>query len=38
LDDASGVQVDMVSRERALGGVAEALLRIASELYLDSVC
>lgn len=34
LDDASGVEGAWYPREQALGGVAEALLRIAGELYL----
>jgi glutathione S-transferase len=34
LDDASGVDGIWYPRERALGGFAEALLRIAGELYL----
>jgi glutathione S-transferase len=34
LDDASGVDGQWYSPERALGGFAEALLRIAGELYL----
>jgi glutathione S-transferase len=34
LDDASGVEGEWYSRERALGGWAEALLKIAGELYL----
>jgi glutathione S-transferase len=34
LDDASGVDGEWYSRERALSGMAEALLRIAGELYL----
>src|SRR5215469_14224839 len=34
LDDASGVDGEWHSRERALGGWVEALLRIAGELYL----
>jgi glutathione S-transferase len=34
LDDASGVDGEWYSRERALGGMAEALLKIAGELYL----
>jgi hypothetical protein len=34
LDDASGVEGEWVSREQALGGMAEALLKIAGELYL----
>jgi glutathione S-transferase len=34
LDDASGVDGEWYPRERALGGWAEALLRIAGELYL----
>ncbi|WGS18890.1 MULTISPECIES: glutathione S-transferase N-terminal domain-containing protein [unclassified Bradyrhizobium] len=34
LDDASGVEGAWYSREQALGGFAEALLRIAGELYL----
>ena len=34
LDDASGVDGEWYPRERALGGMAEALLRIAGELYL----
>jgi Glutathione S-transferase, C-terminal domain len=34
LDDASGVDGEWYPRERALGGFAEALLRIAGELYL----
>jgi glutathione S-transferase len=34
LDDASGVEGEWYLRERALGGMAEALLRIAGELYL----
>jgi hypothetical protein len=34
LDDASGVEGEWYPRERALGGMAEALLRIAGELYL----
>ena len=34
LDDASGVEGEWYSRERALGGMAEALSRIAGELYL----
>jgi hypothetical protein len=34
LDDASGVDGQWYPRERALGGFAEALLRIAGELYL----
>ncbi|MFX5945267.1 hypothetical protein ABTE62_19435, partial [Acinetobacter baumannii] len=34
LDDASGVDGEWHPRERALGGMAEALLRIAGELYL----
>jgi len=34
LDDASGVDGEWYSRERALGGWVEALLRIAGELYL----
>src|SRR6202790_405269 len=34
LDDASGVEGDWYSREQALSGMAEALLRVAGELYL----
>src|SRR5262249_1541848 len=34
LDDASGVEGDWYPRERALGGWAEALLKIAGDLYL----
>ncbi|HKH00164.1 MAG TPA: glutathione S-transferase N-terminal domain-containing protein [Bradyrhizobium sp.] len=34
LDDTSGVDGQWYSRERALSGMAEALLRIAGELYL----
>jgi glutathione S-transferase len=34
LDDASGVEGEWYSRERALGTWAEALLKIAGELYL----
>ena len=34
LDDASGVDGQWYPREQALGGFAEALLRIAGELYL----
>ena len=34
LDDTSGVEGDWYPREQALGGMAEALLRIAGELYL----
>ena len=34
LDDASGVEGEWYPREQALGGMAEALLRIAGELYL----
>jgi glutathione S-transferase len=34
LDDASGVEGEWYSREQVLGGWAEALLRIAGELYL----
>jgi glutathione S-transferase len=34
LDDSSGVDGDWYPRERALSGMAEALLRIAGELYL----
>lgn len=34
LDDASGVDGEWYSREKALSGWAEALLRIAGELYL----
>jgi glutathione S-transferase len=34
LEDASGVEGEWYLRERALGGMAEALLRIAGELYL----
>ena len=34
LDDASGVEGEWHSRDRALGGMAEALLKIAGELYL----
>jgi glutathione S-transferase len=34
LDDASGVEGEWYSRQRALGAWAEALLRIAGELYL----
>jgi glutathione S-transferase len=34
LDDASGVDGQWYPREQALGGVAEALLRVAGELYL----
>jgi hypothetical protein len=34
LDDASGVEGKWCPREQALGGMAEALLRIAGELYL----
>ncbi len=34
LDDASGVEGEWHPRERALGGWAEALLKIAGELYL----
>jgi glutathione S-transferase len=34
LDDASGVDGDWYPREQALSGMAEALLRIAGELYL----
>src|SRR5215213_4950676 len=34
LDDASGVEGQWYPRERALGGWAEALLKIAGELYL----
>ena len=34
LDDASGVEGERYPRERALGGMAEVLLRIAGELYL----
>src|SRR6266404_996249 len=34
LDDASGVEGEWYLREQALGGMAEALLRIAGELYL----
>ena len=34
LDDASGVDGEWYARERALGGMAEALLGIAGELYL----
>src|SRR5204862_3160870 len=34
LDDASGVEGEWYPRERALGGMAEALLKIAGELYL----
>jgi hypothetical protein len=34
LDDASGVEGEWYPRERALGGMAEALLQIAGELYL----
>src|ERR1700687_1554904 len=34
LDDASGVDGEWYPRERALSGMAEALLRIAGELYL----
>jgi glutathione S-transferase len=34
LDDASGVEGEWYPRERALGGMAEALLTIAGELYL----
>jgi glutathione S-transferase len=34
LDDASGVEGDWHRREQALGGMAEALLKIAGELYL----
>lgn len=34
LDDASGVDGEWYSREQALGGMAEALLKIAGELYL----
>jgi len=34
LDDASGVEGEWYPREQALGGMAEALLGIAGELYL----
>jgi hypothetical protein len=34
LDDASGVEGEWYPRQQALGGMAEALLRIAGELYL----
>jgi hypothetical protein len=34
LDDASGVEGEWYPREQALGGMTEALLRIAGELYL----
>src|SRR2546429_8102189 len=34
LDDASGVESEWDSREQALGGMAEAVLRIGGELYL----
>jgi glutathione S-transferase len=34
LDDASGVDGEWVPREQALAGMAEALLRMAGELYL----
>jgi glutathione S-transferase len=34
LDDASGVEGEWYLRERALGGMVEALLQIAGELYL----
>ena len=34
LDDASGVDGEWVAREQALSGMAEALLKIAGELYL----
>jgi hypothetical protein len=34
LDDTSGIDGQWYSRERALSGMAEALLRIAGELYL----
>ena len=34
LDDASGVEGNWYPRAQALGGMAEALLRIAGELYL----
>jgi hypothetical protein len=34
LDDASGVEGEWHPRAQALGGMAEALLRIAGELYL----
>jgi hypothetical protein len=34
LDDASGVEGEWHPRDRALGGIAEALLKIAGELYL----
>jgi glutathione S-transferase len=34
LDDASGVEGEWYPREQALGGMAEALLKIAGELYL----
>jgi hypothetical protein len=34
LDDASGIEGEWYSRERALGGMADALLKIAGELYL----
>jgi glutathione S-transferase len=34
LDDASGVEGEWYSREHALGGWAEALLKIAGEVYL----
>ena len=34
LDDASGVEGEWYPREQALGGMVEALLRIAGELYL----
>ena len=34
LDDASGVEGEWYLREQALGGMAEALLKIAGELYL----
>lgn len=34
LDDASGVEGEWYPRERALGGMTEALLKIAGELYL----
>jgi glutathione S-transferase len=34
LDDASGVEGEWYSRERALGGWVEALLKIAGDLYL----
>jgi hypothetical protein len=34
LDDASGVDGEWHPREQALGGMAEALLKIAGELYL----